>query len=85
VDEVICRGIVSGPDSRGLSVRGLRGVIRRLDWWKWYRKKWFTASQYDVGRQWISRVTRSEDHRIARGCPSGGNPATADDSKLPMD
>jgi hypothetical protein len=27
-------------------------------------QKWFTANQYDVGRQWISRVTRSEDHRF---------------------
>jgi hypothetical protein len=27
-------------------------------------QKWFTASQYDVGRQWISRVTRSNDHRF---------------------
>jgi len=27
-------------------------------------QKWFTASQYEVGRQWISRVTRSDDHRF---------------------
>ena len=27
-------------------------------------QQWFTASQYEVGRQWISRVTRSEDHRL---------------------
>ncbi len=27
-------------------------------------QKWFTASQFDVGRQWISRVTRGDDHRF---------------------
>jgi len=27
-------------------------------------QKWFTASQYDVGRQWISRVTRGSNHRF---------------------
>ena len=27
-------------------------------------QKWFTAQQYDVGRQWISRVTRGQDHRF---------------------
>jgi hypothetical protein len=32
-------------------------------------QKWFTASQYDVGRQWIPRVARDpESHRIFGEC-----------------
>jgi hypothetical protein len=27
-------------------------------------QKWFTAEQYEVGRQWISRVTRSPGHHL---------------------
>jgi len=27
-------------------------------------QKWFTAEQYEVGRQWISRVTRSQRHQL---------------------
>lgn len=36
-------------------------------------QKWFTASQYQVGRQWISRVARDpESHRIFGECFGAG-------------
>jgi hypothetical protein len=36
-------------------------------------QKWFTAAQYDVGRQWISRAARdAESHRIFGDCVGVG-------------
>lgn len=36
-------------------------------------QKWFTASQYEVGKQWISRVARDpESHRIFGECVGAG-------------
>jgi hypothetical protein len=36
-------------------------------------QKWFTASQYDVGRQWITRAVRDpESHRIVGECFGAG-------------
>jgi hypothetical protein len=32
-------------------------------------QKWFTASQYQIGKQWITRATRdAESHRIVGEC-----------------
>jgi hypothetical protein len=37
-------------------------------------QKWFTASQYEVGRQWITRAARDPDsHRIIGECFGVGN------------
>jgi hypothetical protein len=37
-------------------------------------QKWFTASQYQVGKQWITRVARDpESHRIFGECFGSGN------------
>jgi hypothetical protein len=37
-------------------------------------QKWFTASQYQVGKQWISRAARDEEsHRIFGECVGGGS------------
>lgn len=36
-------------------------------------QKWFTAAQYEVGRQWISRAARdAESHRIFGDCVGAG-------------
>jgi hypothetical protein len=36
-------------------------------------QRWFTASQYQVGKQWISRAARdSESHRIFGECFGAG-------------
>jgi hypothetical protein len=36
-------------------------------------QKWFTAAQYQVGKQWISRAARdSESHRIFGECFGAG-------------
>lgn len=36
-------------------------------------QKWFTASQYQVGKQWISRAARdAESHRIFGECFGAG-------------
>jgi hypothetical protein len=35
-------------------------------------QKWFTAAQYRVGQQWITRAARDpESHRIVGGCGVG--------------
>jgi len=37
-------------------------------------QKWFTAAQYQVGKQWISRVGRDEEsHRIFGECVGAGS------------
>ena len=37
-------------------------------------QKWFTASQYQVGKQWISRAARDEEsHRIFGECIEVGS------------
>ena len=37
-------------------------------------QKWFTAAQYEVGRQWITRAARDpESHRIVGECFGVGN------------
>jgi hypothetical protein len=45
-------------------------------------QKWFTASQYEVGRQWISRVARDpESHRIFGECFGVGTFLLEDDGR----
>ncbi|HLK32787.1 MAG TPA: hypothetical protein VKT29_06830 [Terriglobales bacterium] len=45
-------------------------------------QKWFTPNQYDVGRQWISRVARDpETHRIVGEAVRVGNFELAEDGK----
>ena len=37
-------------------------------------QKWFTASQYEVGKQWITRAARDlESHRIVGECFGAGS------------
>jgi hypothetical protein len=45
-------------------------------------QKWFTPSQYDIGRQWISRVARDPDsHRILGEAVRVGNFELSEDGK----
>jgi len=45
-------------------------------------QKWFTPNQYDVGRQWISRVARDPDsHRILGEAVRVGNFELSEDGK----
>ncbi len=44
-------------------------------------QKWFTASQYDIGRQWITRAARDpESHRIFGECFGVGSFVLEEDS-----
>ena len=36
--------------------------ICRRDWWKCCRRRWFTASQYQVGKQWIPAPAAIPSH-----------------------